>query len=165
MNFLFSTPVWLTLMRSTALTRSSGVKNRAFAGESGKNNLFKVFKKGHSGPLVRSSSAQRKKTRRGEEEEWHVTHRKRTPAITVIPPKMMFSLPMDRCTEGGRARSVLLFDNKSLRKKMVRKRKTAHHCHGAKCVVLMWREPYANRPSAMIANPSMRTVKVHHGER
>ena len=49
--------------------RSSGVKNRAFAGESGKNNLFKLFKKGHSGRLVRSSSAQRKKTRRRGEDE------------------------------------------------------------------------------------------------
>jgi hypothetical protein len=36
---LFSIPVWLTLIRSTALTRSSGVRNHAFAGESGKKNL------------------------------------------------------------------------------------------------------------------------------
>jgi len=35
---LFSTPVWLILIRSTAKTRSSGVRNRAVVGESGKKN-------------------------------------------------------------------------------------------------------------------------------
>ena len=38
---LFSTPAWLTLMRSTAMTRSSGVRNHAVAGESGKKNLMR----------------------------------------------------------------------------------------------------------------------------
>ena len=32
-------PAWLTLMRWTAKTRSSGVRKRAFEGESGKKNL------------------------------------------------------------------------------------------------------------------------------
>ena len=36
---LFSTPVWFALIRFTAMTRSSGVKNHAFVGESGKKNL------------------------------------------------------------------------------------------------------------------------------
>lgn len=36
---LFSTPAWFTLMRSIAMTRSSGVRNHAVAGESGKKNL------------------------------------------------------------------------------------------------------------------------------
>ena len=36
---LFSTPAWFTLMRSIAITRSSAVRNHAFAGESGKKNL------------------------------------------------------------------------------------------------------------------------------
>ena len=35
---LFSTPVWLTLMRSTARRRSSGFRNHAFVGESGNRN-------------------------------------------------------------------------------------------------------------------------------
>ena len=36
---LFSTPAWLTLIRSTAMMRSSGVRNHALAGESGNRNL------------------------------------------------------------------------------------------------------------------------------
>lgn len=36
---LFSTPAWFTLIRSIATTRSSAVRNHAFAGESGKKNL------------------------------------------------------------------------------------------------------------------------------
>ena len=39
LNVLFSTPDWLTLMRSTAMIRSSGVRNHAVCGESGKANL------------------------------------------------------------------------------------------------------------------------------
>ena len=39
LNRLFSTPAWLTLIRSTAMIRSSGVRKRAVAGESGKKNL------------------------------------------------------------------------------------------------------------------------------
>ena len=38
LNDLFSTPAWLSRMRTIALTRSSGVKNQAFVGESGKKN-------------------------------------------------------------------------------------------------------------------------------
>ena len=34
------TPAWLTLMRSMAMMRSSGVRNHAVAGESGKKNLL-----------------------------------------------------------------------------------------------------------------------------
>jgi hypothetical protein len=39
LNPLFSTPVWFSLILSTALMRSSGVKNHAVVGESGKRNL------------------------------------------------------------------------------------------------------------------------------
>ena len=38
LNVLFSTPAWFSRTRTTALTRSSGVKNRAFVGESGNKN-------------------------------------------------------------------------------------------------------------------------------
>lgn len=38
---LFSTPDWFTLIRCTASVRSSGVKNEAVVGESGKKNLKK----------------------------------------------------------------------------------------------------------------------------
>lgn len=36
---LFSTPAWFPLIRSTAMMRSSGVRNQAFVGESGNKNL------------------------------------------------------------------------------------------------------------------------------
>lgn len=36
LNRLFSTPVWFPLIRATAVTRSSGVKNHAVVGLSGK---------------------------------------------------------------------------------------------------------------------------------
>ena len=36
LNVLFSTPAWLSRIRATASTRSSGVKNQAVVGESGK---------------------------------------------------------------------------------------------------------------------------------
>jgi len=38
LNVLFSTPAWLSLIRTTTLTRSSGVKNQALVGESGKKD-------------------------------------------------------------------------------------------------------------------------------
>ena len=38
LNVLFSTPAWLSRIRMTTLTRSSGVKNQASVGESGKKN-------------------------------------------------------------------------------------------------------------------------------
>jgi hypothetical protein len=38
LNVLFSTPAWLSRTRATTLTRSSGVRNQAVVGESGKKN-------------------------------------------------------------------------------------------------------------------------------
>lgn len=40
MKNLFSTPVWLTLILSIAIARSSGVKNHAVAGESGNQRKY-----------------------------------------------------------------------------------------------------------------------------
>lgn len=52
---LFSTPAWLPLMRLTAVARSSGVKNQAFVGESGKRNLKQIYLVGKTyGVLVDS---------------------------------------------------------------------------------------------------------------
>ena len=42
LNVLFSTPAWFSRTRMTTLTRSSGVKNQALVGESGKKNQKSV---------------------------------------------------------------------------------------------------------------------------
>ena len=58
LNVLFSIPAWLSRMRTTTLTCSSGVKNQAFVGESGKKNQKRTEVKRVRVPVMVTSHCQ-----------------------------------------------------------------------------------------------------------
>lgn len=113
------------------MTRSSGVRNQAVAGESGKRNLRIGTT---SGGVISNKSQSRT-------------------SETLVIPKEYGDHEGDDTSDQHQPR-------KSIHEVLICpfRRFESYHCHGKRLPVLIWSVPYATSPSMMIASPFIKTA-------